>query len=565
MVSRSRKKKTRSTPSDLALKYAEDVLEGRVPACRYVRLACERFLKDLERQGTDWPYRYDEESANRAPVFMQYLPHTKGRWAAKKESLRLESWQCFIECNLFGWVHKVTGLRRFRESYEEVPRKNGKSIRLAARGVYLFAADGEAGAEVYSGATSEKQAHEIFRPAWQMVQKMQGLRDRFGVDMAGNPKNPGPMYVMEDMSKFETLIGKPGDGSSPHAALVDEYHEHDTDHMVDAMQTGMGAREQPLLCIITTAGSNLGGPCYEKRRDIVRILEGQIQDDTVFGIIYTIDEDDPWDSPESLVKANPNYGVSVFPDFLLAQLEQAKRSASKQNAFRTKHLNQWVGAKTAWMNMLAWQRQKVEISISDFAACPCWASVDLASKKDVAALVMLFKKADEFFCIPRFYAPEAAAEENEKYREYSVNGDLILTPGNMTDYAFIEEDIKSLASQVDLQDVSFDDWQANYLMTRLMDTSIPVVEYNQTVRNMSEPMKEVEARVLARTLWHDGNAMMTWMMGNVSAKVDAKENIYPRKTTDAEKIDGPVALIMAMGRTLADREPEKSYQVFFAG
>jgi phage terminase large subunit-like protein len=557
--------KRSSSGSARARQYADDVIAGRIPAGRYVRLACERFVADLARK--DWPYRFDKALADRAIRFMELMPHTKGKWASKRETLVLQPWQCFAEANLFGWVRKDNGLRRFRESYEEVPRKNGKSARVAARGIYLFCADGEAGAEVYSGATTEKQAHEVYRPAWQMVQKLKGLRDAYGVEQAGNPKNPGPMYVTSDMSKFETLIGKPGDGSSPHAAIVDEYHEHDTDHMVDAMQTGMGAREQPLLSIITTAGSNLGGPCFEKRRDVIRILERQVTDETVFGVIYGIDEGDAWDDPKSLIKANPNYGISVFSEFLLAQLEQARRSASKQNAFRTKHLNQWVGARTVWMNMLAWQRQKRAVSLADMKGASCWMAVDLASKKDVAALVMLFQRGEECFVIPKFYVPESAAEENEKYRDFATEGYLTLTPGSMTDYAFIEEDIKSLAKVVNLQDVAFDDWQANYLITRLQETSIPVVDYNQTVKNMSEPMKEVEARVLSRKLWHDGNPMMTWMMGNVSAKVDAKENIYPRKDSETDplcKIDGPVALIMAMGRAM-QAEPEKPLMMFTVG
>lgn len=548
------------TPTQSAKAYARDVRTGKIPACKFVQLACARFEADLKRD--DWPFRYDAAKADRAVRFMQLMPHTKGKWAAKQQRLVLEPWQCFIECNIFGWVHRETGFRRFRQSYEEIPRKNGKSLRLAARGLYLFAADGEAGAEVYSGATTEKQALEVFRPAWQMVQRLPELSDRYGIDQSGNAKNPGPMYVMEDMSKFEAMIGKPGDGSSPHAALVDEYHEHDTDQMVDAMQTGMGAREQPLLSIITTSGSNLGGPCYEKRRDAVRILEGQVVDETVFAIIYTIDEGDAWDDPASLKKANPNYGISVFPEFLLAQLDQARRSASKQNAFRTKHLDQWVGARTVWMNMLVWQRQKREFVPADFAGCPCWMAVDLASKIDVAALVMLFLKQGAYYAIPRFYAPESAAEENEKYREFATAGAMTLTPGNMTDYAFIEEDIKKLAKVVDLQKVAFDDWQANYLMTRLMDTSIQVVDYNQTVENMSQAMKEVEARALNRTLWHDGNPVMTWMMGNVAARVDAKENIYPRKENDNDprcKIDGPVALIMAQGLALAEPPAKTSF------
>ncbi|MNM21160.1 Phage Terminase [compost metagenome] len=551
------------TPTESAKSYARGVVAGKIPAGRYVVLACRRFLDDLKRSGPDWPFKYDAVKADRAIKFMELMPHTKGKWASKKQRLVFEGWQHFIECNIFGWVRKRSGLRRFREVYEEEPRKNGKSLRLAARGLYLFAADGEAGAEVYSGATSEKQALEVYRPAWQMVQRMPALRARFGIEQSGNPKNPGPMFVMEDMSKFEPMIGKPGDGSSPHAALVDEYHEHDTDHMVDAMQTGMGAREQPLLCIITTAGTNLGGPCYEKRRDVIRILEGEVVDETIFGIIYGIDEGDRWDDPASLRKANPNYGVSVFEEFLLAQLEQAKRSASKQSAFRTKHLNDWVGAKLAWMNMLAWQRQKRSFETEDFAGCPCWIGVDLASKLDVAAVVLLFEKAGSYYAIPRFYVPESAVEESERYQRYVLEGVMVSTPGNMTDYAFIEEELKELAAQgIDVRDIAFDPAQAAYLMTRLEQEGLPVVEMAQSVRNLSEPMKEVEALTLAGRLWHDGNSAMSWMVGNVVARVDAKEHVYPRKEQADNKIDGAVALIVAMGRAMQMQESGQIQQGF---
>jgi phage terminase large subunit-like protein len=550
--------------TEIALNYAVDVANGEISACLYIVQACVRFLDDLER--SDWCWIFDPDRANRACRFMELLPHTKGAWAAKKQRLVLEPWQCFIECNLFGWIHRDSGLRRFTESYEEVPRKNGKSIRLAARGMYLFAADGEAGAEVYSGATTEKQAHEIFRPAWQMVQRLPELRERYNLEQSGTAKNPGPMFVMSDLSRFETVIGKPGDGASPHGALVDEYHEHQGDDLVETMQTGMGSREQPLLSIITTAGSNLAGPCYAKRREAIAMLDGSVPVDRLFAAIYTIDQGDAWDDPAVLKKANPNYGVSVYEDYLLAQLDQARRSSTKQNAFRTKHLNEWVGARTVWMNMLVWQRQRAQVDLDELREYPCWMAVDLASKKDVAALVLLFEKDRNYYVVPFFFVPESAVEENPKYREYVTAGDMIETPGTMTDYAFIEQKIIDLHAEFDVQDVAFDDWQANYLMSRLMERrGIQVVNYNQTVRNMSDPMKEVEAQALAGTLHHDGNQAMFWMMGNVSAKMDAKENVYPRKENEADpqcKIDGPVALIMAMGRALlAGREAEKEYQV----
>jgi phage terminase large subunit-like protein len=548
--------------SRVAIQYAKDVASGKRPEGLYVRLACERFLRDLARK--DWRYEFSEEHANRAIRFMELLPHTKGKWAAKRQRLALEPWQKFVEANIFGWVDKKTKLRRFREVYEEEARKNGKSIRLAARGLYMLCADGETGAEVYSGATTGKQALEIFRPAWQMAHLMQPLRERFGLDLGGSPKNPGAIFRDDDMSKFEPLIGKPGDGASPHCALVDEYHEHETDHFVETMRTGMGAREQPLLSIITTAGTNLGGPCYQHRSDVQRILKGEMDDDRTFAVIYTLDDEDAWHDPAVLCKANPNYGVSVSEEFLLAELDAARRSATKQSAFRTKHLNQWVGAKSAWMNMLAWQRQKADVTLDALQTAPCWIAVDLASKKDVAAVAIVWRVEHKYITAARFYVPEAALEDNERYRAFCASGDMIATPGSMIDQEFIEEDLLKLCGKLNVQDLAFDEWQANYLMSRLQKKGLRVIAFNQTVRNMSDPMKEVEARVLSRTLVHDGNPVMAWMMGNVCARRDAKDNIYPRKDNDHDpfcKIDGPVALIMAFGRALASEADVKNYQL----
>lgn len=495
---------------------------------------------------------------------MQKMPHTKGKWSAKKERLVLEPWQCFIECNIFGWLKKSDDKRRFRESYEEVPRKNGKSVRLAARGVYLFCADGESGAEIYSGATTEKQSYEIFRPAWTMVHKESGLRELFGIELAGNPKNPGAMFVMQDMSKFETMIGKPGDGASPHAALIDEYHEHDSDIMVDSMRTGMGAREQPLLSIVTTAGVNMGGPCYEKRRDVIRILEGYAEDETMFGIIYCLDEGDRWDDEAALKKANPNYGISVFEDFLLSQLAQARRSATVQNAFRTKHLNEWVGAKTAWMNMVAWQKQQKDIQEDDFIGVRCYMSVDLSSKKDVCAVNKTFLRDGNYYSFQKFFAPEQAAEENDKYREFVTEGCLELTDGAMIDQERIEEYLVEQNEKFDIVDVSFDEWQADYMMVRVTQKKITAIKFPFNTKHISEPMKHMEALILSGRYFHDGNPMMTWMIGNVAAKIDIRGNIFPNKERPNDprcKIDGVATCLMSLGRAILEPEPEKKYQM----
>lgn len=559
--------KTELLPSERAIQYAEAVVAGEIPNCKWVKLACQRFLDDLKKQKTDsFPYIFDKKKADRAVRFMEKMPHTKGIWAARQQNLLFEPWQCFIECNLFGWLNKTTGLRRFRKSYERVARKNGKSLRMSARGLYLFAADGEHGAEVYAGATSEKQAMEIYRPAWLMANKLSELRDTFGVEQTGNPKNPGTMFVMQDMSKFEVVIGKPGDGASPHGALIDEYHEHDSDALVDTMQTGMGARQQPLLSIITTAGSNLGGPCYELDKEMQRLLSGVVKDDTVFAIMYGLDEGDDWTDPKNLVKANPNYGVSIFPEFLLAQLDEAKRSATKQNAFRTKHLNEWVGAKTAWMNMAAWMKQAKTMKMDDFAKYPCRVSTDLSSRKDVTAVDVTFKVDNKFYSFKKYFVPEAALEENDKYLEFELSGSLEATEGSMTDQERVEEYLKDLGRRFHVIDFTFDEWQADYMMTRLAALKVNVIKFPFSTKNISDPMKTLEALVLDGKFFHDNNPVTNWMVANVAAKPDTRGNIYPNKDRPNDprcKIDGAVASIMSIARWFVSEEPPKQYQSFF--
>lgn len=499
---------------------------------------------------------------------MELMPHVKGsEWAG--QLIRLEPWQCFIECNLFGWVHKTTGFRRFRLSFELIPRKNGKSARVSIRGIYLAFIDGEDGAEVYCGAGSEKQAFEVYRPAWLMVNQLPKLRDQFNVQQSGNGKNPGTMYRERDMSKYEVMIGKPGDGASPHGAIVDEYHEHDSDHMIDTMQTGMGARRQPLLSVISTAGSLLNGPCHEMQKDMQRILEGTIIDETAFAIIYGIDEGDAWDTVEALIKANPNYGVSVFPEFLQAQLDQAMRSASKQNSYRTKHLNQWVGAKSAWMNMSAWNRQRMPgtVHMDDFRHLPCHLSADLSSKKDVTAIDITFQKPDgSYWSFKKFFVPEAQLEENEKYRDFHTGGFLEATDGSMIDQERIEEYISDIARNFNVIDAAFDEWNAAYLQTRLQKLKVEVISFPFRTQYVSEPMKQIEALVLDGKYFHDGSPVMDWMVGNVAAKLDIRGNIFPNKDRPNDfrcKIDGVAAAIMTMGRWMAEEAPKPKHEVFF--
>ncbi|MEB0270855.1 terminase large subunit, partial [Pseudomonas sp. 5B4] len=329
---------------EAANRWARDVVRGRVPACRYVQLACQRHLDDIVRsKSAGFSYKFDGKKAEKKLKLAQMLPHVKGEWAFKRQLITLEPWQKFGLSMTFGWVKKRSGLRRFRESYWEVPRKNGKSVIAAAVGIGMFVLDNEFGAEIYSGATTEKQAWEVFRPARLMVKRSPMLMEAAGIEV-----NASNMSRPDDGSRFEVVIGNPGDGASPSCAIVDEYHEHDSAALYETMLTGMGARRQPLMFVITTAGSNIEGPCYDMRGRVVEMLEGTVPDDELFGWIWTIDEGDDWTDPKVMAKANPNIGVSVYQDYLVSQQQKAIKNASFQNTFKTKHLNVWVSARTVY-------------------------------------------------------------------------------------------------------------------------------------------------------------------------------------------------------------------------
>lgn len=552
----SRKKHEHPHVAD-AENYARSVVAGEIPACKWVILACKRHLDDLEAsKSTDFPYVFDAKKAERVIKFIQLLPHTKGKWAKNRDNIKLEPWQKFAIGIPFGWMIRKKGVRRYRTILIFVPRKNGKSIIAGGIGNYMFSMDGECGAEVYSGATTEKQAWEVFRPAKLMIERTPELREHAGIEV-----NAGSMVRLSDGSRFQPVIGKPGDGSSPSCAIVDEYHEHQTSDLYDTMETGMGAREQPVMLVITTAGSSIGGPCYQLCRDAEKMLEGTLDNPGLWAMLYTTDDGDDWTTPEALRKANPNYGVSVDEDFLLAKQREAMQSSHKQATFRTKHLNQWVGAKTTWLNMLKWRQCPDRLSLKELEGRPCYAGLDLASKVDIAALLLVFPPYDDderWHIYGWYYAPEnrvlEQADTNSAfYRQMHTDGILTLTDGDVIDFEAIKDDLRGIASRFDLQETGVDPWQATQFVSEMLEENLQMVEIRQTVQSMSEPMKELEALVLSGKLAHGNCPMLTWMASNVVAKLDAKDNIYPNKERPENKIDGIVALIIALNRAIAGK------------
>jgi phage terminase large subunit-like protein len=585
--------------ASIATQYARDVVGGDVLACKWVRLACRRHLRDLERDASGWRFRWNPElktvdeldddgrilregkpyhPADRVCHFIELLPHIKGDWAARRERIRLEPWEVFFIASVFGWIDRDTNRRRFRIADLFVPRKNAKSTIAAAIGLYLLACDGEFGAEIYSGATSEGQAREVFDPARLMAEQSPDFRSLFGVLVRASA-----ITIPSKNCKFEPIIGKPGDGASPSCAIIDEFHEHPTEDLYDTMRTGMGARAQALTLVITTSGDDIAGPCYAHQEELQQILEGVIEDEQRFGVIYTLDVDDEgkledWTTVDALVKANPNFNVSVDAEFLLSQQRDAVRDSRKQATFQTKHLNIWVQSSSPWLNLHDWKSLADKtLKIEDFIGGDCVEGLDLANVTDIASNCQMFQReiddGTHYYAFWRHYLPEAVIHEpdNKHYQGWKRDGWLIESSGNMIDQDQIKRDILGYRNETTdshvpgdrdrfkLKEVAIDNWGSPGIAAALANSDVTVVRIPQNVSHLSAPMKFIDGLVKSGRLHHNGDPVATWGVSNVQVKPDHNENWFPRRGTRKKKIDPALALIMAMARALVDENKPSVY------
>jgi len=535
-----------------ATQYAVEVANGTILACKWIRLAAARHLENLERPG--FPYRFDDATANKACEFIELLPHTKGRWAARREKLKLGPWQIFIVCSIFGWLSKETGLRRYREAYICVPRKNGKSPLAAAIGLYMLRCDNEAGAEVVCGATSEKQAFEVWRPAKIMVEKTLDLRKDLGIKA-----NARSLTVEATGGSFIPVIGKPGDGASISCGICDEFHEADTAELYDTLRTGMVGREQPLLLVITTAGFNTASPCHDLQITAQRVLEGALIDEQLFTVIYTIDAGTDWTTVAALWMANPNLGVSVSLETLLHDQQQAIKNAGKAGVFRTKHLCEWMTASAAYFNLVKWAAgADATLSEEDFKADPLYIGMDLASVLDLSGVVKVYVRSADgklhFYVFPRHYLPQdrISLPQNQHYQKWADEGFLIPCEGSALDYALVRTDLTADIEAHSVTALCYDKRYCDQLTQELyLATGVTLVEVPQIPQYLSLPMKSLDAAILDGRVHHTGDPVLTWCMSNVVSKVRGQsENAFPEKQKPANKIDGAVALLNAMNRAL---------------
>lgn len=552
--------------------YMHGVLDGSVPAGRMIHLAVERHLGDLKDAHLRG-LRFDRQAAEMALAFFGFLRHSKGEWAG--QPFVLSPWQMFTLWVLFGW-RRADGTRRFRTGYEEVPRKNGKTTKLAGVGLLLLVADGEPGAEVYSAATKRDQAKICWSEAARMVARSPAL-----AGMITHARAASTLSVEATASKFEPLSADSNtlDGLNVHVALIDELHAHKTRGVIDALDTATGARRQPLVYIITTAGFDRASVCFDYHEYARQVLEGTIEDDSFFAFIASIDEGDRWDDPAAWAKANPNLGVSVKLDDLERKAARAKKLPAALNAFLRLHLNVWTQQSTRWINIDLWGENNAHpIDEALLPGRPCYGGLDLSSVSDITAWVLVFPHEDDpgqLDILARFWCPAARLDDSEnqyreQYQAWAAAGHLTATEGDGVDYSAIRAQVLQDASRFQLVSMNVDRlFQGYQLAQELADEGIEIFGMGQGFLSMAIPMKEFERRLLARQLHHGDNPVLKWMAGNMAVRSDPAGNLKPDKAENTgsrggakkhRKIDGIVGLVMAIDRVVRLDESRSVYQ-----
>lgn len=525
-----------------------------------VRLACERHLRDLV-DGPARGLRWDPATAQRAlDFFPAVLRHSKGQLAG--QPFELLDWEAFVVGSLFGWKIKLESLdieiRRFRTAFVSTARKNGKSTIEAGIGLKALIDENEPGAEIYSAATTKDQARIVFSEAERMRAGSPALRRRIY-------KSTNNLAVLPTASWFRPLSADSSrmDGLNVFVALVDELHEHPDAGVIEKLDTGMGARLQPLMYETTTAGVNRQSVCYQHWDFSTKVLEGvipKIVADRWFAYVATIDEKDDWQDELAWRKANPSLGSVLKIEDLRAEVALAQSMPSRQNAIRRLRLNQWTQQLVRWIPMEVWVKGADEIDAEALKGRRCIAGLDLARVNDLSSLALLFppvENGERWKVLWRHWCPEDDIEERARrdrapYTVWRDQGHLIATEGNTTDFKFVEAEILALSGVYDIQELAFDRTFAGEIVRNLADEGMSLVEFGQGFISMGPASAEFIRKLLACELQHGGDPVADWCASNVTVRTDPAGNQKPDKERSIERIDPIVALIMAVGRSMAD-------------
>lgn len=490
---------------------------------------------------------FDAATAQAAlDFFPAYLKHVKGEKGGAP--FTLEPWQAAIVANLFGWK-RPDGTRRYRELFLFVPRKNGKTPLSAGLVLLTLFCDPEPGAEIYSAAADRDQASLVFAHAKGMVLQDPELSQKAQIYETARS------IVLDDRQSSYKVISADANtkhGFNSHLVIVDELHAQPSRELVDVLATSTGARRQPLIVYTTTSDYERPSICNEKYDYAAKVRDGIIEDPNFLPVIYEASRDDDYTSPKVWAACNPNLGVSLSREYVAAACKRAQETPSFLNTFLRLHLNIKTEQDVRWLDMAAWDGGGAPLDPAELEGRPCWGGVDLASTSDLCALVLFFPD-DDNSALAYFWVPEDTARIRDRrsrvpYLTWAREGALRLTEGNVADYDVIREDINALGARYDIQEIAIDRWNSTHLQTQLQGDGFDIVQFGQGFASMSAPAKELERLVQSNGLRHGGQPVLRWCASNVMVETDAAGNLKPSKKRSAEKIDGIVALVMAIGR-----------------
>ncbi len=519
--------------------YAQDVVEGKEVAGEYLKLAAERFFDMME----DDRYEFREEKADDVIEFFSILRHFTGRYAGRP--FVLQPWQQFVIAAAYGFYVRETGLRLVQYVYIEISRKNGKTAFAAGLCLYHLIADGEMDAEVDLAANSKDQAKVAFK-----------FCSRFasGIDPKGHA-----LVSFRDKVKFERMLSllqvfaaddSKLDGFNASMYLIDEYHAAKSSGLKDVLQSSQGMRDNPMGIIITTAGFDKLGPCYQYREMCTEVLRGLKENDALFAAIYSLDEGDDWKDEAVWKKANPNLGVTVKGNYLRTQVQMAVNSPSEEVGVKTKNLNLWCDSETVWIPDSYVLQASEELQLQQFEGMDCYMGIDLSSTSDLTAAAFMIPTEWKYYFIVRYYLPEAALREKrfkELYGDWRRRKLITITPGNVTDYDYILNDIIDSLQYVNIAKIAYDSWNATQFTINATERGLPMEPFSQALGNFNRPTKEMERLMLSGQAVIDNNVINRHCFKNVVMARDRNGNTKPTKQFEEKKIDGVIAMLEALG------------------
>lgn len=565
--------------SSVPFQYATDVLSGKIVTGKWIKLAAQRFFDWIETAEKDGYYLDHRQGMFAIKFFPMFLTHTKGPLAKMKLPFELAPYQQFVVYNVFAWLNVETKLRRINFVYDAVARKNGKTTLLAGLGLYLQSLDGEAGPEIYVGATKEAQAKTLWEQAFAFVNqslmlRKLGFKNQARQILFAQPDNNGVFRFLGGDSK--TL-----DSLNPSAAFVDEYHAHKDDSVREVLESAMGARDQPLVYIITTAGFNLKSSCKLAEDSYKDILLGLNKDNHTLIMIHQMDETDDWQDETNWEKSNPSLiYVTTLMDFMRREYIKAINQPSKIPNFKTKSLNMWVDGANVWIPSDIWKAndinfgrdkslERLPVDLNKFLFFGSYSGLDLSTTTDITAFVAISEPDDEGirYLKPFLFCPEDTIEKRSKedqvpYRYWKNAGHIIATPGNTVDYDVIEDYIRKYYPILNINRIEVDSWNSNSITNHLVEEGYSVSKFSQTITTYSHPTKVFEKLCYDGKIKHDGNPVMEWMLSGCVTIEDHNENIRISKGkshANGKRIDGIIAAIMALGGSLSPKEEQSKY------